>query len=283
MLTIAIASLSGGQGKTTASLMLGRLLSRQGYPTLLIDADPQHNLTTYMDLELQANQPTLLEFLKKSVSAEDSIYPSAGNDNLFLIPADDQLDTVQDYLSNSGVGATLLKRRLEPVTEAFKVCIIDAPPQRSQICLTVLGAADALIIPAEASVKGYGSLVRTLDLLRNLQDVGATEAQVLGVLPFRDRWIGNSQTQESRAAVTGMCEEVGEELILPSIRESERYKQAINRRSTLSDMGYTELEYPFEVLIEKISKLTKKQKANFVLLAFYQKSQQQRISDLCLS
>lgn len=260
MLTIAIASLSGGQGKTTAALMLGRLLSKQGYPTLLIDADPQHNLTTYLDFELQASQPTLLEFLKKSVSAENSIYPSEGHDNLFLIPADDQLDTVQDYLSNSGVGATLLKRRLEPVADAFKVCIIDAPPQRSQICLTVLGAADSLIIPAEASVKGYGSLVRTLDLLRTLQDIGATDAQVMGVLPFRDRWIGNTQTHESRAAVDGMRDEVGESLILPSIRESERYKQAINRRSTLSDMGYRELEYPFEVLINKISKLAKKKK-----------------------
>jgi chromosome partitioning protein len=252
MLTIAIASLSGGQGKTTASLMLGRLLSRQGYPTLLIDADPQHNLTTYMDLDLQGNQPTLMELLKKSVSAEDGIYPSEGNDNLFLIPADDQLDTVQDYLSNSGVGATLLKRRIEPVADAFKVCIIDAPPQRSQICLTVLGAADALIIPAEASVKGYGSLVRTLDLLKTLQDVGATNAQVMGVLPFRDRWIGKTQTQESRSAVDGMREEVGENFILPSIRESERYKQAINRRSTLGEMGYSDLEYPFEVLIDKI-------------------------------
>ena len=255
MLTIAIASLSGGQGKTTASLMLGRLLSRQGYPTLLIDADPQHNLTTYMDLDLQGNQPTLLELLKKSVSAEDGIYPSEGNDNLFIIPADDQLDTVQDYLSNSGVGATLLKRRIEPVANAFKVCIIDAPPQRSQICLTVLGAADALIIPAEASVKGYGSLVRTLDLLKTLQDVGATNAQVMGVLPFRDRWIGKTQTQESRSAVDGMREEVGEIFILPSIRESERYKQAINRRSTLGEMGYNDLEYPFEVLIDKIKNI----------------------------
>lgn len=257
MLTIAIASLSGGQGKTTASLMLGRLLSQQGYPTLMIDADPQHNLTTYMDLELQADQPTLLEFLKKSVSAEDSIYPIEGNDNLFLIPADDQLDMVQDYLSNSGVGATLLKRRLEPIADAFKICIVDAPPQRSQICLTVIGAADQLIIPAEASVKGYGSLVRTLDLLHTLQEMGATDSQVLGILPFRDRWIGNTQTQESRAAVEGMRDEVGEALILPSIRESERYKQAINRRSTLSEMGYGELEYPFTVLIDKISKLTK--------------------------
>jgi chromosome partitioning protein len=255
MFTIAIASLSGGQGKTTASLMLGRLLSRQGYPTLLIDADPQHNLTTYMDLDLQGNQPTLLELLKKSVSAEDGIYPSEGNDNLFLIPADDQLDTVQDYLSNSGVGATLLKRRIEPVADAFKICIIDAPPQRSQICLTVLGAADALIIPAEASVKGYGSLVRTLDLLKTLQEVGATNAQVMGVIPFRDRWIGKTQTQESRSAVDGMKEEVGETLILPSIRESERYKQAINRRSTLGEMGYNDLEYPFEVLIDKIKKI----------------------------
>lgn len=145
---------------------------------MLIDADPQRNLTTYMDLELQANQPTLLEFLKKSVSDEDSIYSIEGNNNLFLIPADDQLNTVQDYLSNSGMGATLLKRRLESVADAFKVCIVDAPPQRSQICLTVLGAADALIIPAEASVKGYGSLVRILALLRTLQDVATT---VLGL------------------------------------------------------------------------------------------------------
>jgi chromosome partitioning protein len=57
MLTIVIASLSGGQGKTTTSLMLGRLLSRQGHAVLMTDADPQHNLTTCMGLELQPNQP----------------------------------------------------------------------------------------------------------------------------------------------------------------------------------------------------------------------------------
>lgn len=257
MFTIAFASLSGGQGKTTAALFLGRLLAALGYSTLMIDADPQHNLTTYLGLELQPNQPTLLECLKKSVAVEDGIYPIEGNDNLFLIPADDQLDTVQDYLSNSGVGATLLLRRLEQIASAFKVCVIDSPPQRSQICLTVIGAADALVIPAEASVKGYGSLVRTLDLLQTLQEVKATNAQVLGVLPFRDRWIGNTQTLESRLAVEGMLQEVGKELVLPSIRESERYKQAINKRSTLQQMGYADLEYPFEVLFDKIKQLLK--------------------------
>jgi chromosome partitioning protein len=255
MLTIAITALSGGQGKTTASLLLSRALANLGYPTLMIDADPQHNLTTYLDLELQPNQPTLLEFLKKSVSFEDAIYPIEGLPNLFLIPADDQLDVVQDYLSNSGVGATMLLRRLEPVADTFKVCVIDSPPQRSQTCLTVIGAADFLIIPAEASVKGYGSLVRTLDLLHSLQDVKATNAQVLGVLPFRDKWIGNTQTLESRLTIDSMRDEVGAELMLPSIRESERYKQAINKRTTLAAMGYADLEYPFDVIRSKIQQL----------------------------
>ena len=252
MLTIAVSSLSGGQGKTTTALFLGRKLAKIGLPTLIIDADPQHNLTTYLGLELQPNQPTLLEFFKNSVPFEDTIYPIEGEDNLFMIPADDQLDNVNEYLSSSGVGAMMLSRRLEPVAEAFPVCLIDSPPQRSQIAKSVIGAANSLVIPAEANVKGYGSLVRTLDLLASMQEIRATQAQVMGVLPFRDKWVGLIQTNESRLAVEGMAEEVGFDLIIPSIRESERYKQAINKQQSLESLGFKDLEYPFEVLVEKI-------------------------------
>lgn len=255
MLTLAIASLSGGQGKTTTALLLGRRLARLGWPTLMIDADPQHNLTTYLGLELKPNEPTLLEFLKNAVPFEDAIYSIEGWDNLFLIPADEQLDAAVDYLASSGVGATLLKRRLEPLAATFKICIIDSPPQRSQICLSVIGAADYLVIPAEATIKGYGSLIRTLDLLSSMRDVRATEAQVLGIIPFRDRWIGLNRSHESRLAVEGMQEEAGQALMLPSIRESERYKQAINKQQTLSEMGYEDLEYPLIVLSEKLKEV----------------------------
>lgn len=250
MLTIAIASLSGGQGKSTTTLFLARKLASL-YPTLVIDADPQHNLTTYLGLALQPNQPTLLEFLKKSVSFEDTIYPVEGSENLFLVPADDQLDIANEYLSGSGMGAMMLSRRLEPVANTFKICIIDSPPQRSQIAKTVIGAANFLVIPAEANIKGYGSLVRTLDLLDSMQEIRATTARLMGVIPFRDKWVGLNQTQESRLAVEGMREEV-KNLILPSIRESERYKQAINQQISLEKLGYPDLEYPFEVLIDKI-------------------------------
>ncbi len=252
MLTIAIASLSGGQGKTTTALLLGRKLASYGWPTLMIDADPQHNLTTYLGMELKSNEPTLLEFLKNTVAVEDTIYPVEEWDNLYLIPSDEQLDSAVDYLASSGVGATLLKRRLASLVDTFKVCIIDSPPQRSQICLTVIGAANYLVIPAEATIKGYGSLIRTLDLLSSMAEVNATEAKLFGVIPFRDRWVGLNQTQESRMAVEGMKEEVGEELMLPSIRESERYKQAINKQQTLENLGYPDLEYPLVLLMKQI-------------------------------
>ena len=153
---IAVTSLSGGQGKSTLSLFLARQLSAVA-PTLVIDTDPQHNLTTYLGVQLQKYEPTLLEFLKDTVSFEDAVYPVSikGGDNLFLIPADDGLDSANDYLSSSGIGAMLLSRRLESMSDVFQFCVIDSPPQRSQISKTVIGAADFLVIPAEANAKGF--------------------------------------------------------------------------------------------------------------------------------
>lgn len=252
MRIIAIASLSGGMGKTTTTLFTARKLARAGYPTLAIDADPQHNLTTYLGFELEPDQPTLLEFLKKAVKFEDCIYPVEGEKNLFLIPSDDQLDNANDYLSSSGVGAILLARRLEPLADAIKFCVIDSPPQRSQIALTVLGAANDIVIPAEATIKGYGSLIRTIDLIDSMSEIQATKAELLGVLPFRDKWVGLTRTTESRLTIEGMVADVGAEFILPSIRESEKFKQAVNQRKTLHDLGYPDLEYPFDKLIEKL-------------------------------
>lgn len=256
MLTIAITSLSGGQGKSTTSLFLARKLAK-AYPTLVVDADPQHNLTTYLGLELEQNNPTLLEFLKNSVSFEEAIYPVETSNNLFAIPADDQLDNANEYLSSSGMGAMMLSRRLEPLANSFKLCIIDSPPQRSQIAKTVIGAANYLVIPAEANIKGYGSLVRTLDLLSSMQEIRATTAQLMGVVPFRDKWIGLNQTKESKLAVEGMREEVSKDFVLASITESERYKQAINKQKTLEELGYPDLEYPFDILLEKIEEKLK--------------------------
>ena len=249
MLTITAASLAGGQGKTTSSFFLARSLAQRGYKVLMVDADPQSSLTLYLGHEVEANQPTLLEVLNKQVGAEDGIYES-NYQNLWLIPSDDGLETIQDYLSSSAMGELTLKKRLQQVVDLFDVAIVDSPPQRTQICLTAVVAAHELLIPAEASSKGLHSLMRTLQLVDELKSVDAFSGSILGILPFRDRWVGRTQAKRSEVSIQDMRELAQGINVIPSILESERYKQAIDTGKTLAELGYPDLELPFRNLVE---------------------------------
>ncbi len=252
MLTITCASLSGGQVKTTVSLLLGKILARQGFNVLMVDGDPQASLTFYLGYEVGTQEPTLLEVLNKQVKVEDSIYELASGKNMWLIPSDEGLDSVQDYLSSSGMGAVVLKKRLQAVHDLFDFCIIDSPPQRSQVCLTAVGAADAVIIPAEASSKGLNSLIRFLDLASSLREMDAFTGVLLGVIPFRLRRFGNNFATQSAKSLEGMKEVAEDLLIFPPIPESEQYKKAIDAGKTPAELGHQDLEYCFEKIIEVI-------------------------------
>lgn len=251
MIKISFLSLSGGQGKSTCSVFTAKRLAQQ-YPLLAIDVDPQASLTAYLGHKVQKTDPTLLEVLKGTVEPTDGIYGL--NDNTFLIPADDGLETAIEYLASTGLGASMLKTILEPLEETFSYAVIDAPPQKTQLSRTAMGAADYLVIPVEASVKGCTSLVRTLETYKELKRWKGTTAEILGVIPFRDKWVGNYRTKESQSAIDFMSEYV-EDLLLPSIRESEKYKQAINQRVTLEELGYSDLAYPFEILESRLEDL----------------------------
>lgn len=259
MKIVSSVSLAGGQGKTTVTLFTARLLSDKGYKVLVIDADPQSSLTTFLGHQVEPEEATLLEVLKKVVSPTDGIYETSYED-LYLIPSDDALDSVQDYLASSGTGAFTLKRRLNLIKDLFDFCVIDAPPQRSQISLTVISASDGVAVPVEASVKGLQSLLRTSELITDLkEEQEAFDGEILGVIPFRDRWVGMHRTTESESNIQSMKEITKEWLdsdcTLPAIRESEKYKQALNRGQTLHEMGYESLAYPIEELVSKILEL----------------------------
>ncbi|EAZ88626.1 ParA family protein [Crocosphaera chwakensis] len=248
MIKITFLSLSGGQGKSTCSLFTAKRLSKNS-PVLTIDVDPQASLTSYLGHNVQPTEPTLLEVLKGTVDPTDGIYTL--NDNTFLMPADDGLETAIEYLASTGLGVSMLKTIIEPLEETFSYAIIDAPPQKTQLSRTAMGAADYLVIPVETSVKGCASLVRTLETYQELKRWKGTTAEILGIIPFRDKWVGSYRTKESQSAIDFMEEYVGDQL-LPSIRESEKYKQAINQRITLEELGYGDLAYPFEVLESRL-------------------------------
>lgn len=251
MRTCSCISLSGGQGKTTTIFFTSLLLAQQGKRVLAIDSDPQANLTFYLNHEVQPNQPSLLEVLTGQVATEDGIYETS-YENLFLIPADRGLFKVSDYLSSSGTGAFILKLRLKTVATLFDYVLIDVQPSRSQLCLTAVGASDFVLIPVEANVKGMNSLIDTLDFLQEQSNLMAFTGQILGIVPFRDRWVGNTQTLEGRQNIEAMKEFAKDMPILASIRESEKFKSAIRQGKLLSEMGQKDLQYPFEQIVEAL-------------------------------
>lgn len=251
MKTCSAISLSGGQGKTTTIFFTALLLAQQGKKVLVVDADPQANLTFYLNHELQPDEPSLFEVLTREVQMEDGIYETSYK-NLFVVPADTGLFKVSDRLSSSGAGAFALKRCLKSVSDMFDYALIDVQPSRSQISLTAAGASNYVLIPVEANVKGVNSLVETLAFLDEQADIEAFSGQVLGIVPFRDRWVGNTQTLDSRQNIEAMKEFAGDVPILASIRESEKYKNAIRNGKLLTDIGQPDLQYPFDQITEAL-------------------------------
>lgn len=263
-LTIVTLGLAGGQGKSTVALMLGRYLGRLGIPVLFIDADPQSSLTSFLGVQVQTNTPTLLEVITQSedktrlvdaIAAVPNVQldnrTTLDNSNLFLIPSDDGLENANYKLASSGMSLFTLRKRLQPIASNFGVIIVDPPPERSHLAQTSLGAGDRWIIPAEANVKGVQSLVRTLELVKEFQSA-LTYGELLRVVPFRAKWTGINPTKATTSSMQAMGEIVGTDLLLPHILESDVYKNAINLRVSPSNLGHPALEYPFEVLAQKL-------------------------------
>lgn len=273
--TVVTLGLAGGQGKSTVALMLGRYLGRLGIPVLFIDADPQSSLTSFLGIKVEKNTPTLLEVITQNEEQTpilDTIMPvpdvesdsaKVNNANLFLIPSDDGLENANYKLASSGLSLFLLRNRIASIINNFGVVIVDPPPERSHLAQTSLGAGDRWIIPAEANVKGVQSLIRTLSLVREFQSTLQTSS-LLGVVPFRARWVGSNPTKATRSSIDTMEQLVGADLMLPHILESDIFKNAINLRVSPTDLGQPGLEYSIEIIAQKIAPTLSKQYAKLI-------------------
>ena len=249
---LTISALSGGQGKTTVAFFLSLMLAEQGYKTLVIDLDPQSSLTFWLNHEVDSCDPTALEMITDTVDVKECVYESFQYPRLHLIPSDNGLSKSEQYLATSGLGAMVLASRLQHLKSEFEFIIIDSPPSRNQLALTAMGASDYLIIPAETHAKGVNSLIRTLELFNGLKQMNPLfRSLLLGFIPFRDRWIGFNQQPKSRESIKLMTEIAFQQKtrIFPSIVESERFKQALDSGKTLKQLGYPDLENPFQSLL----------------------------------
>lgn len=261
MQAVAFAGMSGGQGKTTCTLLTGKYLARGGKRVLLVDCNAQASLTFFSGVEVAPTDPTLYEVLLETVEPIQGVYGTP-TENLFLMPADEGLYRARTFMQETGIGSILLKMRLEALADRFDYCLIDTPPEHQDFVNMAIVAADKVVIPALANSKGVNSLMRTLNVIKLLRKVRAFQGSVLGVIPFQDDWRGRSQTHTSREAIT-LMREIASDVpcpVLPSIRYSNAFERAIDQGKMPSELSeepakksaLLELEYPFEELSKEL-------------------------------
>lgn len=171
---IAIANHKGGTGKTTTAINLASALEKKGYSTLLVDIDPQANLT--YSLGVTNTDVTIADLM----GGEDLFSGMVRVGNVELIPSGINLYNKEEGLLQEKQRFFLLKNVLKNCEHDF--IIIDCPPSFSFYTLNVLCATDEIIIPMNLDVLSLQGLNQMIDLTKEIRDEANDKLNIAGVL-----------------------------------------------------------------------------------------------------
>ena len=170
---IAITNQKGGVGKTTTTFNLGVALAKQGKKVLIVDVDPQSNLTTYAgwynEDELKYTLSDLMEqsMNDETIKTQESILHH--KENIDLIPSSLNLSALETSLAYAMSREYTLRNCLSVIKDNYDYILLDCQPSLGMLTINALASADSVLIPVQSqyfALRGMTDLFKIINKVR---------------------------------------------------------------------------------------------------------------------
>jgi chromosome partitioning protein len=183
---LSLAIQKGGSGKTTTAINLAAALQQMGKTVLLVDLDPQANLTQALGLG-DETEPSIYHLLKQEMEGRSAQLADIVQDcgGLPLVPASLELAGAELELVSVYGREQLLRRMLAPLQDQYDYILLDCPPAIGLLTVNALAVSDYVLVPLQAEflpLKGLQSFLRHLETIKRSLN---PRVEVLGLLLSR--------------------------------------------------------------------------------------------------
>lgn len=175
----------GGNSKSTTTVSLGSILGGRGKRVLIVDTDPQGNVSVIYGRDPDKLEFTLYDVLLENYPVEHVIVPLT--ENVDLVPSNSDLDFFDiDVISEREKFPNpyiLLKEKLEPIQDKYDYIIIDTPSYMGLMILNVLMVTENVIIPFVPDALSVKGVIKLINKINEYKEKLHTSVQIAGLFP----------------------------------------------------------------------------------------------------
>ncbi|MGQ9370214.1 AAA family ATPase [Azospirillum sp. ST 5-10] len=179
------ANQKGGVAKTTTCVNVAWLLASAGSRVLLIDCDPQANATVHLGTdphEQELGKATLTHALKSTRPMREFVTPVC--DGAFdLLPASISLAATDRELLRQPNGTLILRAKIAQLAGHYDYVVLDCPPHLGELTVSVLNAADQLLIPTQTELLSMMGIPQLFETIAGVRELVNPHLRILGILP----------------------------------------------------------------------------------------------------